>query len=744
VSDDKPIAPQGSNSAASTLTGTGLESFSRDQSQHQPLLDGGFARALNPAEIFRVLNRWKYLILAAVVLGSLLALALSLAMTPMYVATSQIQINQEDSVKIKGADAGRPILINNTEFLATQLGLLRSRDLAERVVDSERLANNPAYAEQGRNAAERRDQATDRLVGQVTMEDVRNSRLVNISVRSPDAAMAARLANAFAVQYIASNLDRDFQATAYQRKFLEERIASTRTKLEDSERQLVGYAAGQGIIELGSDEKGVSRQSLEAANLITLNAALAQARTNRLAAEQRAHQSRGGQATTESNSNPVLQELLNKRAVAQAEYDSKLTIFLPGLPAMVALKEQIASLDQNIARERGRVTSASNLDYQGTVALEHELQNRVDAQKEKVLDLRSRSIQYTILQRDVDTNRALYEALLQNYKEVGVTGGSGSNKVSIVDQARVPKAPQTPKVMTNVLLGLLAGLFLSLVGVFLLEFIDDTIKTPEDVRTKLHLTLLGVMPSLPNSESFLETILDPKSDLIEAAHSLRTTLQFSTTHGMPRTLLVSSSRPGEGKSSVTLSLAVSLARLGKQVLIVDADLRKPSFYIGDASRKDTLGLSNVLSGESLLSAVVRKSEIANLSVVPSGPSVPNPAALLSEGSFAVLLEEARQRFDFVVVDGPPVVGLADSPLMGSVVEGAVLVVEAGGGHRSAILDSVARLLGSKTRLIGVVLNKFDSQKAGYGYGYAYNYAYDYGAQSGDDSVDHERRIVVVK
>ncbi|MDL2351262.1 MAG: polysaccharide biosynthesis tyrosine autokinase [Pseudomonadota bacterium] len=741
---DEPLpSPQAPNNAASPWTGTGLESFAVANQSLSPS-GGGLARALDPADIFRILNRWKLVILAAAILGPLLALGLSLTLTPLFVSTAQIQINQEDAVTIKGADAGRPVMINNTEFLATQMGLLNSRDLAERVVDAQRLANNPEYATQGANAAVRHDQATQQLRGQVSIEAVRNSRLVDISVTSPNASMSALLANSYAEQFIASNLDREFQATAYQRKFLEDRIASTRTKLEDSERQVVAYAANQGIIELGSDEKGTARQSLEVANLVTLNNALAQARSDRIAAEQRAMQSRGGQATTEANSNPVLQELLKKRADAQAEYDSKLAIFLPDLPAMIALKEQIASLDKNIARARGSMTSASNLDYQGAIARERELQDRVDALKSKVLDLRSRSIQYTILQRDVDTNRALYDALLQNYKEVGVTGGLGSNKVAIVDKALPAKGQVSPHVFTNVILGLLLGLFVGLVGVFLLEFIDDTIKSPEDVRSKLHMSLLGVLPASNDDESFLESLLDPKSDLIEAAHSLRTTLQFTTAHGIPRTLLVSSSRPGEGKSSVALSLAVSLAKLGRKVLIIDADIRKPSFYVGDISRNDTLGLSNVLNGEQKLSGVARKSEIENLSVVPSGPSVPNPAALLSDSLFAALLDEAKRQYDYVIVDGPPVVGLADAPLMGSVVEGAILVVESAGPHRSAILAAASRLLASKTPLLGAVLNKFESQKLGYGSGYGYNYSYDYGGAARSTEQDPDRKIVLVK
>lgn len=725
--------------------GSGLEKFALGQPAASALEQGGLTRTFNPTEIFRVLNKWKLLILAVSIVGPLIALGLSLATTPMFETSSQIQINQEDPVVVPGAQSAKPFLINGQEFLATQVGLLGSRALAQRVVDAKRLANDPAYAGQGSGAAQRRDQATERLRSQARIEPMRESRLVNIIIRSPDPAMAAALADSYAEQFIASNLDRDFEATSYARKFLEDRINSTRIKLEDTERELVNYAARQGIVELGGagGDQGAKAASLEASTLIELNSELAKARSDRITAEQRYRRSAGGSATTESVNNPVLQDLTGKRASAQAEYQEKLAIFLPGLPAMVALKERINTLEREIALARGNVGSAARLDYGSAVARERELQSRVDGMKGKVLDLRSRSIQYTILQREVDTNRALYDALLQKYKEVGVSGGVGSNKVSIVDRARVPRKPVSPRVAVNVMLGLLAGLLLGLGGAFLLEFIDDTIKMPDDVRSKLRMTLLGIMPTVEDAVEFKDEIADPKSDLIEAAHSLRTSLQFATGHGMPRSLLVTSSRPGEGKSSVTLALATSLARLGKRVLIIDADMRKPTFYVGSASRKDTPGLSNVLSADVVLSAVTHRSVVEHLSIVSAGPTVPNPAALLSEGGFAKMLETASADFDHVIVDGPPVMGLADAPLMGSATEGAVIVVEASSAHRSAILASVARLVSANTRVLGVVLNKFESRRNGYGDTYSYSYNYGGPKAAGEDEQDG-RKIVLVK
>ncbi|MEP7221518.1 MAG: polysaccharide biosynthesis tyrosine autokinase [Novosphingobium sp.] len=725
-----------------TGRGTGLESFASAPVAGPAY--GGYARALDPGEILRIINKWKRLIIAAVILGPLIALGLSLMMTPRYEASAQLKIDQEDPVIIPGSGSASPIVVNRGEFLATQVGLLNSRTLAQRVVDAQRLAGNPAYADQSASAAQRRDSATERLRAQVTIDIVRDSRLVNITIASANAIEAAGLANAYADQFIASNLERDFDATAYARRFLEDRINSTRDRLEKSERDVVAYATQQGIVELGAaDDKG-GKPSLESSTLVELNTALAEARNQRITAEQRFRQVRSNAATTEAINNPVLQDLTRKRADALAEYQEKSAVFLPGLPAQVALKQRIESLDREIAKAQGNVGSASRLEYDGAVAREHELQTRLDGMKDTVLDLRKRSIQYTILQREVDTNRALYEALLQKYKEVGVSGGVGNNKVSVVDHARVPGGPVSPKVLWNVMLGLLTGIGLGLGAAFLLEFIDDTIKLPDDVASKLNMSLLGIMPSAPEGHDFVTEVQDPKSDLVEAAHSLRTSLQFATGHGVPRSVLITSSRPGEGKSSVSLALCASLARQGRKVLLIDADMRKPTYYISGESRSDTAGLSNVLSGELTLDQATHDSAFENLQVIMAGPSVPNPAALLSEGGFASLLAQAAAKYDHVLIDGPPVMGLADAPIMGSIAEAVIIIVESASVYRSTIQAAMSRLKASNSRILGVVLNKFESRKTGYGYGYGYAYSYSYGGTRGKEGSPDDRKIVIVK
>ncbi|MFZ1565431.1 GumC family protein [Sphingorhabdus sp.] len=607
------------------------------------------------------------------------------------------------------------------------------------MVTRARLAQNPAYANQAGNAKKRADQAASRVRSQLNVENVRDSRLINITITSPSAAVSANLANIYAEEFIASNLDRSFQRTSYSREFLEKQLESTRQKLEDSERQLVGYASEQRIIELGADKDGNASRSLDANNLVRLNDALADARVERISAAQDMKAGNAGMQNAVDGSSVLA--LRTQKAQLEAEYQQKSAIFLPDYPEMKALREQIRSLERAINGEQSSSKStqgdALRAAYRAAVDKENELVSKVDALKQDLLKLRNRSIEYTILQREVDTNRVLYEGLLQKYKEVGVSDGVGQNDVAIVDKAQAPGGPISPNIPLNLLMGLMGGVILGLGGAFLIEFVGDSINLPEEVERKLHLSLLGVMPSTDKGLRISDEAIDPKSEVAEAAYSLRTALQFTTTHGAPRSILLTSSRPAEGKSSVSFALALAFARQGKKVLLVDADMRRPTFYPNLESRDDEAGLSNVLTGQLEGDLPVRKTGIANMWLMTAGPTVPNPADLLSTNAYSEMLSRALTKFDIVIADGPPVLGLADALLLGAQNEAVIMIVEASTIRRSKVLNAVNRLRSANLHIVGAVLNRFDRKNGGYGYGYSYDYD-----EKSSDSADSDRRIVL--
>ncbi|MEA3009031.1 MAG: polysaccharide biosynthesis transport protein [Sphingomonadales bacterium] len=689
-------------------------------------------------EIWRIVAKWWWLITGIAVACLLAAIVISLMITPLYRAQATIEVNPE-GVQVVGKEIGevQPTAGNDRAFLNTQVGLLKSRSLAERVARSTNLANNEAIFDQDVPRQAREGAAAGLVQGSVTIAPQRDSSLIGIAIESANPELAARLANAYADSFIQSNMERRYEATSYARNFLQQRIAAVKSKLEQSERQLVAYAKQMGILTLSVDTGGTGsvrqEQSIDAATLIQTNNALSAAKSDRIAAEQRYRQSAGAQSQAAAISDPTVQGLGQQRAALEAQYQQKLALYKADFPEMVQLRNQIDSLSKEIARQSSSVSgsTSNNLraDYQAALARENALQAKVNEGKAGLMALRERSIQYTILQREVDTNRSLYDALLQRFKEVGVAGGVGANVVSVVDRAQVPGGPFKPNLPLNIMIGLCIGLLLGLGTAFSIEWIDDTIKTPDDLGSKLGLSSLGVIPGVGKGLAVRDQLEDPRSQVSEAYQSVRTALQFSTDHGVPRSLLVTSTRASEGKSSTALALAQTLASLGASVLLIDADLRKPTFR-GPTSTSQ--GLSSLLAGSDKVAECVHPTQMERLFLLPSGPIPPNPAELLASGRFKEILDEALQRFDHIIIDSPPVLGLADAPMLASSTEGTLMVIEAGAIRRAAALNAVNRLRASDARLMGAILTKFNALKVGYGYGYGYGYGEDaYAYREGD-------------
>lgn len=685
------------------------------------------------SEAWRIISKWWWLIAAIAIACLLAAVVVSLMIQPEYRAKATLEVNSE-GVQVVQMGQLEQVRSSDREFLTTQAGLLRSRGLAERVARSLNLANNAAFIDQSSDRAQRERIAANILVGSVEVTPIRDSRLIELTVETKDPALSAQIANAYADNFIQSNMERRFEASSYARNFLEQRLATVKGRLEESERQLVAYAQQQGIITLNVDSgsgEGRSEQSIDAASLVALNQALSMARAERIAAEQRYRQAQGNRAVTETLANPAIQTLTSQRAQLQGEYQEKLGIFQPDYPQMVQLRSRIEALTNAIQQESRNVAGALQSEFAGAVARESQLQSRVDQLKSDLLNLRERSIQYTILQREVDTNRSLYDALLQRYKEVGVAGGVGANAVSVVDRAQVPTAPFKPNLPLNITVGLVLGLLLGFVSAFALEWMDDTIKTPDDLTGKLGLSPLGVVPNVSKGAPIKEQLEDPRSQISEAYQSVRAALQFSTDHGVPKSLLVTSTRAAEGKSSSALAIASSLANLGSTVLLIDSDLRKPTFRGPSASAS---GLSGLLAGSGDVAGSIHKTDHEKLFLLPAGQIPPNPAELLASGRFGAIVEQLSTMFDHLVIDAPPVLGLADAPLLSTHVEGTLVIIEAGAVRRVAALNAVKRLRAADANLMGGVLTKFSATKSGYGYGYGYGYGDDaYAYREGDEA-----------
>jgi succinoglycan biosynthesis transport protein ExoP len=690
---------------------------------------------LNLANLLRIASEWRWVILGCVALGLAIAMVATLLATPLYRAQSVLEMNPPQIEVLGQGKGGQSMVANDRDFLATQYGLLRSRTLAERVAQELNLGANPSFVPAGVDRATGNRIAAGRLQGGFGVDPVPQSRLVQISFVSEDPALAARVTNAFADNFINSNLERRYESSAYARRFLQSQINRLKGELENTERRLVAYAQQQQIIPSsggggGTGESGTSGGgsgsggSLAGASLTGLNEALTAATTRRIAAEQAYRQSLNAGQTSEVNER--IAPLRNSLAQLQAEYRQKATQFQDDYPDMVRLRSQIASTEATIREESARTVggrSATLLgEFRAAQNAERALQGRVAALRGTVLDERGRSIQYNILQRELDTNRGLYDALLQRYREIGISGGVGTNTVSIVDRALPPGGPFTPNLMLNLLMGAGLGFAIGFATALGLDILNDVIKSPDDVRNKLGMASLGLIPNKAGAAPVLEDLKDRTSPVSEAYFSLSSALQFTTEHGTPKSLLITSSRAAEGKSSTTLALSQNFARLGSRVLLIDADLRKPAFITGLDNQE---GLSKLLTNSDPLSAHVLDTEFENLSLLPCGPLPPNPAELLASQRLKALINEAMQQYDLVIVDGPPVLGLADAPLLSSVCRGTLLVVETGKTRTRAAVDAVGRLRAAGAHLVGGVLTKYKQRSHGYGYGYSYE-PYRYG------------------
>ncbi len=684
------------------------------------------ASILDFATFVRILQHWRWMILGAVATGVALGILATLLTTPVYRAHVTLEVNPPSVPVTDEQSKELQTYQDPYDVVATQVGLLTSKTVAERTAQELNLGNNPDFVPQTGDASTRVHTATAKVQSALSADVPKEGQLINFSFSSTSPQLSALVANGIAESFINSSLQRRYEASAYARKFLERQIAKTRGDLEKSERSLVAYAQAQGIINtaIGPDGKPANSDagSLQGESLVALNKALADATARRVSAEGAYRGALASGPTADVTAST--QALRQQRATLQAEYQQKREFMKPEHPEMQSIQAQISELDKQIAREGSQMATSRNnsllQEYRGALSAEQALQSRVGGLKGAVLNLRGRSIQYNILQRDVDTNRTLYDALLQRYKEIGVAGGIGTAPVSIVDRADVPTAPYKPNLLLNLLLGVVGGLLAGVGGAVGLEFINDTIKTREDVRDKLGLACLGAVPKTSAKDAFVEDLKNPASVVSEAYSTVVAALRFSTDEGIPKILLVTSTQPSEGKSSTALALAQNFARREKRVLLIDSDLRKPAFK----ASSDKIGLTKLLTSDDSIDGHVVATQHEHLMLLPSGPLPPNPADLLSTGRIRTILNEAAERADIVIVDAPPTLGLADVPLLASAAGHVLFVVESGKTRTRAAIEALNRIEATGAHVLGATLTKSSHSGGAYGYsGYGYGYGY---------------------
>ena len=722
---------------------------------------------LNLRELWQVIvkRRWTIILFTGIVVAAVVTA--TYLKTPIYRASLTLQIDRE-SVRVFDNTRGE---VNadtvNPDYLyyQTQYELLKSRSLGLRVVNQMGLADRPVETPPAlpslfaqikawlagwlpkpsaadvtepvpRSEASRLDGVVSGFLGGLTVDPVQNSRLVKLYYDSPNPNLAANILNNLAKSYINLSLERRFEASTYARNFLQERLQQVKVKLEESERELIQFSGREEIINI-DDTQNIVIQNLTAAN-----AALGEAEKRRINTEAVYRQMLGtrGQGLSQVLDSKIIQDLKQTKTKMEAQYQENLSIYKPAYPAMVQLRNQIGQIDGLITQEIGNIRAAITANYEAAKAEEALLRANLEELKQQVLSLQNRSIQFNILRREVDTNRQLYDGLLQRFKEVGLAAGIGTNNISIVDEAKVPTSPFTPNLRKNAWMALILGLLGGIGLAFLFEHLDDTFRRPEELEKRLGLPVLGVIPMTRLERGDGRPIAlvghdDPRSAFAEAYRSVRTALQFSTSSGVPRLLTVTSAMVGEGKSTTALSLAIQFAQAGRKTLLIEADLRKPSIH-RTLNLDNQTGLTHYLAGGDAQPVDITKpTHIGNLFAIPAGPLPPNPAELLSSARMVALLTLAAEKFDQVILDSPPLLGLADALIIGNLCEGTLLTVEMGSTPRGYVQGALKRLRGARVHVLGAILTKLEARPGAYGYYRSYYYYHTsyYGGGTASDA-----------
>lgn len=686
-------------------------------------------------------NRW--LILGIIALALVAAVIVTLLQTPRYTALASVQIDdqgqqvlgEEFDQQSEATPSGQAEL-----FLNTQLEILRSRSLAERVMRKLQLEGSERfYAAMGESPpeadisrTERREKVLELLQTNMSASLPRNTRIARIGFTSTDPQMSARIANAFAEEFIQANLQRRFDGSAYARNFTSERLEEARVRLEASERELNAYARQAGLIRGrnsggGDKDSDAISGSVTVSSLMQVNEAANQAEAARIAAEGRwrTEQSTPIFSSRAVLENPTVQALMTRRAELEGQLEVARARYLPDHPQVKQSETELKEVRQQLNGVAASVRNSIKSDYEAALAAEQRLREQVRKLKGDTLAEQDRSVRYNTLAREADTNRSIYEGLLQRYRELNASAGISSSNLSIIDVADTPLEPTSPSLPLNLAWALAVGILLAGLVAFLRDQLDDTVRVPDDLEDKLGLPLLGVIPDSEGS-GIADSLSDPTSPVAEAYGSLRGVLLYATRSGLPRLIQVTSAQPAEGKSTSAYAIASGYARQGRKVLLVDADLRRPSVH-RVAGLENRRGLSSLLVSDDPASSAIVPSGEPNFSVLPSGPIPPSPTELLTAPRMAALLEELAGTYEVVVIDSPPVLGLADAPALAALVDGVVFVVEAQRGRRGALKTALRRLKAVDAMLLGAVLTKFDAAKAGGGaaeyYGYdQYRYA----------------------
>ena len=711
-------------------------------------------------EYMRVLIKRKWMVIAVIVAIFMAVAIASLRQTPIYDAVGRIAVNKADSNLISFKDSNPDIdYVYEQSDLDTEVRILQSDLMALQVIRQLNLDRRPEFGGhadqvQGNLVADPLQTDSNRASsllasfhGRLRVALIPSTRIIEIHFTSIDPQLAASAVNTLAATYVEQNFKTKFESTMQASDWLSKQLVDLQMKVETSQEKLVRYQKEHEI--LGMDEK----QNITTEKLDELNKEMTAAESDRMQKEAVYRQSQTNDpdaiaaaiisdstGSTSSATSSLLDKLREQQAGLRIQVAEISTQFGPAYPKVAQLNNQIKEIDRQMQSETNKAVDHLKGQYLAALQRENMLRASFEKQKQEANKLNESAIEYSILKRDLDSNRTLYEGLLEKLKEAGVTAGLRSNNFRIIDAARVPTSPSEPNIPRNLSFALVLGIISGVGLAFVLENMDNTVRTPEQAQAVSALPSLGMIPlgsksgnrgpsgkrlALTASNEAVETVtqIRPQSQMAESYRALRTSLLLSNLGAPPKVIMVTSARPQEGKTTTSINTAIVLAQKGVRVLLIDADLRRPSIHkaLGMGPRS---GLSNVLTGSATLQQTISTSPILpNLLVLPAGTPPPNPAELLASANMRELVMELRESYDHIVIYTPPTLSVTDAVVLSPRADATILVIRSGQTTKQALRRARDILMQVNAHVAGVLLNAVDLTSPDYYYYYEYQGKY---------------------
>lgn len=702
-------------------------------------------------DYINVLIKRKNAILTFLIVVFVIVLVGTISTTPIYMATTKIVIERIEPTVLVGSYG---YMHHDPEFYETQYQLIKSVAVSRKVVDMLNLEKDyekyikdkswglPSIGDvfsffsellssifgtkkitEEETDSSMADMLAKTVSGGIVVKPVKNSKMAEISYLSPTPELARLIANTVAQAYIETILDLNMSSVRHGIDWMTKKAQEEKVKIEASEQMLQQFVKSHNFVTIENKLAIVPQQISELNSMLT-KAELKKREMENLYNKVKDIAEKGGEAETVTviATEPTLQSL--RQQIIKSEQNIKELSQKYGNkhPSMLKAVEELNLLKSKRDLEIKRIVESIRHEYELAKDNEATMKKRLAEMKREAIGLNEKMMEYNIINREVESNKQIYEALLKKIKEQGVIEQSRTVNVMIVEKAETPKAPFKPRKALNLFLGLIVGLFGGIAVAFFIEYLDNTVKSPEDTEAKLGLPVIGVIPFITSAVKPIEThVLDePSSAFAESYKAIRTAIMLSSAEKPPRRILITSSGPGEGKTVTSINLSIAIAQSGYKVLLIDSDLRKPRIHkVFDLD--NSKGLSTYLAGASDAD-ILRDGPIAELGIITSGPIPPNPSELLSSKRMAEILDLYGGMYDFIICDSPPVLTVTDSLILSKLLDGVILVTRADVTTYENAKKCLKSLLTVNAPVLGININALDYKKGGYSGYYSYQYS----------------------